>query len=147
MDSVFENLDISVLKIYRIVQKIKNYEMREFGLKSVHVMCIYYLSGSDRGLSSGDLMRLTLEDKAAVSRAVAQLREKGYVDYDGTYHSPIRLTEQGREIAQAVLEKANRAVKAGSADFSAEEREKFHCSLIEISEKLKIYYQNLSKEV
>lgn len=146
MENVFENFVISVLKLYRSVQKIKNYEMREYGLKSVHVMCIYYLNESGKGLTSGELMRLTLEDKAAISRAISQLREKGFVDYDsGKYNSPVILTAKGMEIAKSVLEKANRAVRAGSADFTEQERVQFYKSLNEISENLNNYYDNLSK--
>ncbi len=148
MENVFENFVISVLKLYRCVQKIKNYEMREYGLKSVHVMCIYYLNESKKGLTSGELMRLTLEDKAAVSRAISQLREKGFVEYDSVkYNSPVMLTAKGVEIAESVLKKANRAVKAGSADFTEQERVQFYKSLNEISENLNNYYDNLSKGV
>lgn len=145
MENIFENFVISVLKLYRSVQKIKNYEMREYGLKSVHVMCVYYLNECRNGLTSGELMRLTLEDKAAISRAVSQLKEKGYVEYDSAkYNSPIQLTDKGKEIAAAVLEKANRAVKAGSADFTEEERLLFYRALSEISENLKEYYNDLT---
>ena len=146
MENVFENFVISVLKLYRTVQKIKNYEMSEYGLKSVHVMCIYYLVNSKDGLPCGELVRLTLEDKAAVSRAISQLREKGYVEYEsGKYNSPVRLTEAGREIAQSVLGKANRAVEAVSMDFTDEERATFYKSLGEIAENLNEYYLNLTK--
>lgn len=147
MENVFENFVISVLKLYRIVQKIKNYEMSEYGLKSVHVMCLYFLSLNDEGLASNELTRLTLEDKAAISRAIGQLREKNYVDYDaGKYNAPIRLTEEGKRIAQAVLGKANRAVEAGSMDFTEEERVTFYKSLSEIAKNLNEYYVNLIKE-
>ncbi len=143
MENVFENFVISVLKLYRSVQKIKNFEMREFGLKSVHVMCVYYLNESEKGLTSAELMRLTLEDKAAISRAVGQLKEKGFVKYEGTYNSEIVLTEEGREIARSILEKAKRAVAAGSAHFTEEERLRFYSSMKEIADNLKVYYENL----
>lgn len=147
MENVFENFVISVLKLYRIVQKIKNYEMSEYGLKSVHVMCLYFLSLNDEGLASNELARLTLEDKAAISRAVGQLREKNFVEYDaGKYNAPVRLTEEGKRIAQAVMEKANRAVEAGSMDFTEEERVTFYKSLSDIAKNLNEYYDNLIKE-
>ncbi|MDE7297084.1 MAG: MarR family transcriptional regulator [Clostridia bacterium] len=147
MENVFENFVISVLKLYRIVQKIKNYEMSEYGLKSVHVMCLYFLSANEEGLASNELARLTLEDKAAISRAIGQLREKNFVEYDaGKYNAPVRLTEEGKQIAEAVLGKANRAVDAGSVDFTEEERVTFYKSLGEIATKLNEYYDNLIKE-
>ena len=145
MEKIFENFVISVLKLHRLVQRIKNYEMREYGLKSIHVMCIYYLNEREEGLTSGELMRLTFEDKAAISRAVAQLKEKNMVEYDtGKHNSPVRLTEQGKTIAAAILEKSDRAVKAGSANMSEEERALFYKSLAEIADNLKEYYINLA---
>lgn len=146
MEKVFESFVISVLKLYRIVQRIKNYEMREYGLKSIHVMCIYYLNEREEGLTSGELMRLTHEDKAAISRAIGQLREKNCVEYDaGKYNSRVRLTEEGKIIAQSVAEKSDRAVEAGSANFTEEERATFYGSLNEISENLEEYYKELTK--
>lgn len=145
MEKVFENFVISVLKLYRVVQRIKNYEMREYGLKSIHVMCVYYLNEREEGLTSGELMRLTHEDKAAISRAVGQLREKNYVEYDaGKYNAPVKLTEEGKKIAQAVTERSDRAVKAGSAHLTEEERVTFYGSLNEIDENLEEYYKKLT---
>ncbi|MDE7380450.1 MAG: MarR family winged helix-turn-helix transcriptional regulator [Clostridia bacterium] len=146
MEKVFENFVISVLKLYRLVQRIKNYEMKEFGLKSIHVMCIYYLNESRDGLTSGELMRLTFEDKAAISRAVGQLCEKKYVTYDaGKYNSHVRLTHDGKVLAKTILEKSDRAVNAGRAEMTEEERQLFYKSLGEIAENLKNYYGNLIK--
>lgn len=147
MENIFENFVISVLKLYRIIQKIKNYEMREYGLKSVHVMCIYYLNENKEGLTFGELMRLTLEDKAVVSRSVKELSGKGFVKYDSKkYNSPVTLTEKGTEVAAKILEKADSAVKAGSADLTDGEREKFHNALKEVSVNLKQYYDHLEND-
>lgn len=145
MEKVFESFVISILKLYRMVQRIKNYEMREYGLKSIHVMCIYYLNEHEEGVTSGELMRLTHEDKAAISRAVAQLREKNYVEYDaGKYNGRVVLTEEGKKIAQSVVEKSDRAVDAGSTHFTEEERATFYGSLNEIAENLEVYYKKLT---
>ncbi len=144
MEKIFENFTVSVLKLNRLVQRIKQYEMREYKLKSVHVMCVYYLNEHREGLTASELMRLTYEDKAAISRALRQLLENGYVKYDvKKYNSSITLTDEGIKIAECIRQKADKAVKAGSADFAEEERTFFYKSLAQITENLKQYYENL----
>ncbi len=144
MEKIFEHFTISILKLNRLVQRIKQFEMREYRLKSIHVMCIYYLNEHHSGLTASELMRLTYEDKAAISRALRQLLDDGYVKYDvKKYNSVITLTDYGVQIAERINQKADKAVKAGSADFSEEERQFFYKSLAQITENLKNYYEEL----
>ncbi len=146
MEKIFENFTGSVLRLYRIIQRIKSYEMRGYGLKSVHVMCVYYLAESADGLTAGELASRMYEDKAAVSRALTVLRDKGYVEYDSAkYNSHIRLTDGGREVAAYIDEKSRRAVAAGSADMTDNEREMFYRSLSSITDNLKKYCEKLSE--
>lgn len=144
MEKIFETFTVTILKINKLVNKIKLYEMQEFDLKSVHVMCVYYLNESRGGLTASELMRLTLEDKAAISRALKTLSDKGYISYNAnTYNAEITLTEEGVKIAEAINGKAARAVAAGSADFSEEERLFFYQSLKKIADNLENYYRKL----
>lgn len=73
---VFEQFSLLILKMSKIVQKIKALEMVPFDLKAVHVMILYLLRMHREGLSVSELCRQTMDDKAAVSRAVAVLRER-----------------------------------------------------------------------
>ena len=144
MEDLFEKFTLGILKLNKLVQKIKVLEVKKFGLKSVHVMTLYYLNLNSRGLTAGELVKLTLEDKAAISRALAFMRGQCYVEYDSSSHNaPVRLTAKGRELASYVAGRAAEAVNAGSADFSAEEREFFYKSLIAISDNLEKYYVQL----
>ena len=144
MENIFENFTITILKLNKLVQKIKNFEMREYGLKTIHVMCMYYLNTNPEGLTASELTRLTLEDKAAISRALKVLQEKGYVNYDSNkYNANIRLTDQGKEFASIIGQKAERAVSAGSYDFTEEQRNSFYSQLKTIAEHLEQYYNNL----
>lgn len=144
MEKIFEHFTVSILKLNKLVQKIKAFEMEEFGLKAVHVMCAYYLTENPGGLTASELAKLTLEDKAAISRALMQLREKGYVAYDPkTYNEKIVLTLAGKAFAEAVAQKAQRAVAAGSADQTEEERVLFYKTLENIVANLKSYYDGL----
>lgn len=146
MEKIFENFTITVLKLNKLVNKIKTFEMQEYGLKAIHVMCIYYLNEHPEGLKAADLVKLTLEDKAAISRGLALLRSGGYVSYDSDkYNADIRLTEAGKRLAEGITEKSERAVNAGNAFYSEEEREKFYKSLQIIADNLNAYYAQLTE--
>lgn len=146
MEKIFENFTVSILKLNRLIQRIKQFEMREYKLKSIHVMCIYCLNEHPEGLTASELMRLIFEDKAAISRALRQLLESGYVKYDvKKYNSLIVLTGEGLKVADYITHKSEKAVKAGSADFNEEERDFFYKSLAQITENLKNYYEGLVK--
>ncbi len=141
MEKIFEQFTVAILKLNKLVQKIKTYEMEEFGLKAIHVMCGYYLSEHPEGLTASELSKLTLEDKAAISRALIAMRKKGLVAYDPkTYNAEIVLTDEGRRFAAAVGD------EAGSANQTDEERIEFYKKLGAIVDNLtEYYYGNLTK--
>ena len=59
MDHRFETFSLSILELNRYLQKIKELEMKQFGLKANHTMCLYYL-GQHRTLQGGQSRRLPL---------------------------------------------------------------------------------------
>lgn len=147
MENRFENFTITILKLNKLVHKIKLHEMKGYGLKAIHVMCIYYLHENRRGLTASELVKFTLEDKAAISRALVLLREKGLVQYDSnTYNGSIRLTEEGEKFSEYILDKADNAVEAAGGALSEEERETFYRVLYSIEQRLRDYYEELSAE-
>ena len=120
--------------------------MQEYGLKTIHVMCVYYLKNHSEGLTASELVKLTLEDKAAISRALKTLQEMGFINYgQNKYNSVIRLTDEGAQLAEKICEKAEKAVKAGSYNFSDEERLSFYNALGTIAQNLEKYYYGLIK--
>lgn len=145
MDKLFEHFTITILKLNKLVNKIKQYEMQEYGLKAIHVMCGYYLKENPEGLTSSELVKLTLEDKAAISRALKTLQEKGFVENDPERHNVVRLTEEGKKFADYIYEKSAKAVEAGSA-MTDEERTFFYKTLASIAENLKNYYGNITAD-
>ena len=146
MENIFENFTITILKLNKLVQKIKNFEMQEYGLKTIHVMCVYYLNNNPKGLTASELTKLTLEDKAAISRALKVLQEKGYAIYDSNkYNAEILLTSEGKKLAAVICKKADGAVSAGSYDFTDEQRESFYSELKTIAYNLENYYNSLVK--
>ena len=148
MDTLFEEFTISILKLNKVVHRIKLYEMESFGLQAIHVMCIFYIAHSEDGVTAGDLARQALEDKAAVSRAISLLKSKGYVQStEQKYNSKLRLTDEGRKVAEFIDGAAERAVNAGMADTLTDEtRREFYTTLNHIYNNLKDYYDKLLEE-
>lgn len=144
MNQRFENFTFRINKLYKLVQKLRLIEMKEFGLKGIHVMCIYYLSVQGK-MTASELIKLTLEDKAAISRALKLLLEKQLITYvsDG-YNSPVELTKQGLAVAEAIEEKAKRAVDAAGGTLNAEQRETFYECLETVSVRLEEYYKSMA---
>ncbi len=145
MEKIFENFTVTVMKINKLVNKIKVHEMKEYGLKAVHVMCIYYLNENPQGLKASELVKLTLEDKAAISRGLALLRDKGYVSYDpDKFSAVIKLTDAGKKLADFIADKSEKAVNECMVVFSEEERLQFYKSLHCIADNLKAYYGQIA---
>ncbi len=138
----FEKFTSLILAINRSVQRIKSEEMAKYSLNGVHVNCIFYLSASENGLSQGELAKLCREDKAYMSRALAELKKLGmteHADGDKKYKSAITLTEKGKRIAEGTLAAVDRAVAAGSAGLTDADREVLYRCLCTVSKNLEKY--------
>ena len=134
----FEAFVTGITLCYKYIQKIKSAEMTELGLKGTHVMCIFFLSHNPGGLTAAQLCRLCAEDKAAVSRTVAELQREGYVaPGEKKYRAALRLTEKGMVIAKRVDELIEQWVAFGGAGLSDSDREAFYRALELISNNLK----------
>ena len=135
----FETFVTTINQIYRAIQKIKSQEMAKFGLKGAHVMCLYQLAQHPEGLSATELVRLCEEDKAAVSRALAELRAAELVaaEEGQRYRARMTLTDQGWGVTARMDQRIMEAVTAGAKGYSQKEREIFYHVLLQISENLK----------
>lgn len=137
----FEKLTTGVTQIYKSIQKIKKYEMNTLGLKSTHVMCLYYLNIHPDGLTAADLCRMCSEDKAGISRILADLETLSFIRYDipqdkKKYRAKAILTETGREQAQKVNALILHSTVEGGRGLTEEEREIFYRILFLISGNL-----------
>ncbi|MBE6548102.1 MAG: winged helix-turn-helix transcriptional regulator [Ruminococcaceae bacterium] len=139
MEERFQLFTTLVANINRCIKKIKTEEMSQFNLKSVHVSCIYYLYKSD-ALTVKELCDVCEEDKANISRAVEHLETCAYVmprpSGSKRYKAPIKLTEQGEEVAQIICDKVNSVLRKASVGVSDEEREVLYRTLGAISDNL-----------
>lgn len=124
---------------YKYIQRIKNAEMTEFGLKGTHVACIFYLNHHPEGLTSSQLCSLCAEDKASISRTVAYLRRRGYIEAGETksYRNPLRLTEAGSEVARQMEPVIEEWVGIGGIGLSEEQRAYFYDTLALIADNLR----------
>ena len=113
--------------------------MAEYNLKSPHVSCIYYLykAGS---LTAKQLCDICDEDKASVSRSIEYLENNGYIECNSLtqkrYKSPLKLTEQGKSIGEAVCSKIDNILNEASSGLLDADRGVMYRSLKLISENL-----------
>ena len=140
MKQRFETFVTAITQINRSIQRLKTSEMADFGLKGTHVMCLFQLQQHEEGLTSVQLAQFCDEDKAAISRTVSELRQRGLVDVpEGSgrrYRVQITLTPQGREIAHKMDPKIIGAVDAAAQGYTPQEREIFYRVLLKIAENL-----------
>ncbi len=146
----FEQLTTGVSQIYKNIQRIKKLEMRSLGLKGTHVMCLYFLHSHAEGLTAADLCALCKENKAGISRILADLETHGYIQYTRPqekkrYRSKAVLTEDGKKQAKKVNRLILRAVLEGGRDITAKERDIFYRVLNLISDNLEHFCEELER--
>lgn len=145
MKDRFEAFITGVTVCYKYIQRIKTIEMTELGLKGTHVTCLFYLSNHPEGLTAAQLCTLCAEDKASVSRTVADLRSRGYIAQSGEkhYRALLKLTPEGVQAAKQMEPLIERWVQSGGDGLTQEQREIFYRSLALIGENLR---KNLEEE-
>ena len=147
----FDAFVSGITTCYKYIQKIKSYEMTEFGLKGTHAMILFYLRRNPDGLTAAELSSLCAEDKAAISRTVSELVERGYVDVQKAdqqkkkYRAPLILTPTGSETAKHVDMLIEQWVTAGGDGLTDEERAGFYHALDIISANLKTQFSSNKK--
>lgn len=126
---------------YKYIQRIKAMEMTEYGLKGTHVMCLFFLDSNPEGLTAARLCQLCGEDKAAISRALAELEKREYLHIRSVcgkkYRAPIVLTPAGKEIARQMNGQITQWVSIGGDGLTPEQRADFYRSLELIAHNLK----------
>ena len=140
----FEVFAGSVLELNRYLQKIKDMEMRSFGLRGNHVMSLQYLGRNPAGLTATELTDACKEDKAAISRTITQLIEKGYVYRESdenkrAYRTKLFLTEKGKELVQLLDRRIDFALTRGGKGLTDEQRRVFYTTLDMIIDNLSRY--------
>jgi DNA-binding MarR family transcriptional regulator len=134
----FEDFVTGITVCYKYIQRIKSAEMTEFGLKGTHVMCLFFLHRHPEGLTAAQLCQLCAEDKAAISRTIAVLQERGYITAgEKKYRAQLQLTSSGGEVARRVDHLIEQWVGLGGGGLSEQERTVFYHALELISANLR----------
>lgn len=148
MKERFQTFTVLISKISRNIRKIKNQEMAEYGLRSVHVTCLYYLYSSD-ALTATDLCERCEEDKATISRGLDFLEEKGFIVCKSSlakrYKAKLILTEKGKEVGKKIHDKINFVLDEICIDLTEEQRAEFYKSLAIISDSLELCAEGINK--
>ena len=144
MISRYSKFTTLISNINRSINHIKTEEMQQFGLKSFHVSCLYYINKFEDGLTATELCNLCEEDKGAISRSIDFLVQHGFVQYDNDdnkkkYRAKIHLTLTGKEVAKRVNTITEKAVEIGSTGLTDNERETMYKCLEIISNNLNKY--------
>lgn len=140
----FEAFTGSVLELNRYLQKIKDIEMKPFGLRASHVMCLYYLGRNPNGLTSTELSEACREDKAAISRSVSFLVERALIrgdfqEHKRSYRTKLFLTEAGKELVETIDRRIDTAMTQGGSGLTEEQRKNFYAAMEIIIKNLSQY--------
>ena len=142
----FARFSLAISEIDRCWHKLAAEEMAKYELNSPHAVYLTTLYNFEEGVTAAKLGELCCKNKADVSRMVAILEKKGLVRKEAIggnlYRAKLVLTEEGKQAAEHVQQRAAVAVELAGSGMSEEEREVFYRCLELITSNL----QTLSKE-
>jgi len=125
-----------IASIHKSVQKILSDEMGKYGLKGAYAQYLITLYKSEEKMTLVELTEKSDNDKAAVSRAVTDMIEKGLVEKENnSYRAGLLLTEKGIKAAEFVCERAKTAVEV--VGITDGDREIFYSILEKLEQNLK----------
>jgi len=140
METRYELFSHLIASIYRDIQKIEREEMVQYGFRGAYAQYLAALRSAKEALTSAQLAEITGRDKAAVSRVVTEMEEKGLIRREtageNLYRAQITLTEEGRRAADFVAERAKKAVLSGGSHMNEQERTLLYRNLDQIAKNL-----------
>ena len=139
MEERFETFTVLINRISRNIRKIKNQEMADYGLRSAHVSCLYYIYRAET-ITATELCEKCEEDKATISRALDYLEKNEFITClspnTKRYKSPFVLTEKGTIVGKKIADKIDGVLEQISVGLTEEERRSFYRYLTIISNSL-----------
>lgn len=115
--------------------------MERYGLKGMYAQYLAPLSRHPDGLPAARLAEICEKDKAAVSRAVSEMEQKGLIQRknrgENGYRAKLILTEAGMAAAAYVGRRAQAIVEQAGQDLTEENRTIFYESLECIADQLR----------
>lgn len=142
----FERFSFAISEISKHWHKIAGEEMAKYGLKGPHATYLLTISHYEDGITGPQICELCGKDKADVSRMMSIMEKKGLVTkesvHQNMYRGVFKLTEEGKEAAEHVRQRASLAVELAGKDLSDERREIFYEAL----ESIVMNLREISKE-
>lgn len=141
----FEQFTFVISGIYRSIQKIEREEMDKYGLKGGYAQYLAAMARFPEGVTAAQLCEICDLDKAAVSRSLTEMEQRGLLSRDtaaGYYRAKLHLTPAGQAAVAYVQKKACSAVEAAGHDLSDQQREVLYNALESIFGRL----QTICKE-
>ena len=134
----FEQFTAAISSINRCIQKLERDEMEKYGYKGAFAQYLVVLAAHPQGLTAAQLCEHSDRDKAAVSRIVSEMAEKGLLikPDDKGYRSPLYLSDEGKKAAEFVCSRAKAAVFAVGSQLSDEDRAVMYKALSSVSGRL-----------
>ena len=131
----FEQFTGAISAIYRYIQKLEREEMSKYRLKGAFAQ--YLLAMDAREVTAAELCELCEKDKAAVSRVVTEMEEKGLVVRRGSsYRAVLQLTEAGQQAAAFVRRRAVAAVELAGGGLEEGQRKALYEALEHVAGRL-----------
>jgi len=138
----FEMFVSFISAIHRDIQKIERDEMVKYGLKGAYAQYLVAMHRYPEGLTAAELCDVCDKDKAAVSRAVSEMEQRGLLIRQGSaenqYRALLQLTEEGKAASDYVCRKAVSAVLLAGEAVNDETRVVMYRALREIAGKIQI---------
>ena len=136
----FEEFCSIIASIHHNIQKIERDEMEKYGLKGPYAQYLVTMSHCPEGITAAQLSEMCDKDKAAVSRALAELERRALVTRemanDTAYRALVRLTEDGAAAARYVCDKVRQAVELAGNGLTDLDRQAFYSALRRIAGNL-----------
>lgn len=141
----FERFTSFISSLNRFVQKIERDEMEKFGLKGAFAQYLLAMDRYPEGITAAMLCEVCDRDKAAVSRILTELEQKGMVcradPGDRPYRAKMTLTPAGKQAAAFVRRRATLAVDLVGKGLTDEHREVLYETLHLISTNIETICQ------
>ena len=136
----FESFVSAISCISRYIQKIERDVMVHYGLKGPHAQYLIVMNRFPEGVTAAQLSSICERDKAAVSRAIAELESAELVQRPSAvasgYRALLTLTERGKTAALQLIRTAELAVEQAGQGLTDENRAAFYAAFNQIASNL-----------
>lgn len=130
-----------VSRAEKALQRVKTENVKDYGLRGVHVSCLLALHERPEGLTATELASVCGGDRAQISRVTAELRGLDLVCEASPgprrrYRGALELTEEGRAAAAEMAGIVDEKLQRVSGDIPPEELTVFYRVFGAIVERL-----------